>query len=177
MKSFFDRTGTVKGSGTSSSTSTDPQVSCEGSEVGNSAKASLLSGIFLSPFSIFDSFGKSSIGEKKPAVWRSNGWIPSVKRFVASGSMRRIKEQVLGYSRCSIVNSNGDIWLLGVCYKVLQEDSSNGDPVSTSGFAAFVEDFSSRILMTYRKGSIGIVTFFLGKIWFYMDSCCFNLSE
>ena len=42
-----------------------------------------------------------------------------------------------------------DIWLLGVCFKL---DAIGGDPVSSSGFAAFVEDFSSRILMTYRKG-------------------------
>ncbi|GAB2297551.1 hypothetical protein Dimus_031648, partial [Dionaea muscipula] len=95
MKSFFDRTGTVKGSGTSSSTSTDPQVSCEGSEVGNSAKASLLSGSFVS-FLHIRLIRKSSIGEKKPIVWKSNSWIPSVKRFVASGSMRRIKEQCWG---------------------------------------------------------------------------------
>ncbi|GAB2299705.1 hypothetical protein Dimus_033762 [Dionaea muscipula] len=100
MKSFFDRTGTRE-----------------------------RFRIFLSRFLHIRLIREVLDRREKPAMWRSNGRIPSVKRFVASGSMRRIKEQVLGYSRCSIVNSNGDIWLLGVCYKVLQEDSSNGDPI------------------------------------------------
>jgi len=71
---------------------------------------------------------------------------------MASGSMRRIKEQMLGFNKCSLITSNSDIWLLGVCYKL--DDSTSADPVASSGFAAFVEDFSSRILMTYRKGSV-----------------------
>nr|XP_043614944.1 cysteine protease ATG4-like isoform X2 [Erigeron canadensis] len=67
--------------------------------------------------------------------------------------MRRIQERVLGYK--SISSSVSDIWLLGVCYKVCLEDSSQ-EPVNTNGYAAFSEDFSSRILMTYRKGFASI---------------------
>ncbi|KAI3817297.1 hypothetical protein L1987_11086 [Smallanthus sonchifolius] len=70
------------------------------------------------------------------------------------GSMRRIQERVLGY-KTNISNSVSDIWLLGVCYKISLEDPSQ-EPVHSSGYASFSEDFSSRILMTYRKGFVSI---------------------
>ncbi|CAO2838330.1 unnamed protein product [Amaranthus hypochondriacus] len=69
---------------------------------------------------------------------------------MASGSIRRIKENMFGFCKSSVVSSTSNIWMLGVCYKL--DDAIGGDPVTSSGFAAFVEDFSSRILMTYRKG-------------------------
>ncbi|KAK0608831.1 hypothetical protein LWI29_036627 [Acer saccharum] len=65
--------------------------------------------------------------------------------------MRRIHDRVLGPSRTGISNSTSDIWLLGVCYKISLDESS-GDATSSNGLVAFNEDFSSRILMTYRKG-------------------------
>ncbi|XP_021273515.1 cysteine protease ATG4-like isoform X2 [Herrania umbratica] len=65
--------------------------------------------------------------------------------------MRRIHERVLGPSKIGISSSTSDIWLLGVCYKISQV-SSSGDVDASDGLAAFKRDFSSRILMTYRKG-------------------------
>lgn len=83
--------------------------------------------------------------------------------FLNAGSMRRI----LGFGRTGITGSKSDIWLLGVCYQVAQDDdnvnSSCSDPTESEGFAAFVDDFASRILITYRKGnSIDYVTIVLG---------------
>lgn len=62
--------------------------------------------------------------------------------------MRRIHERVVGSSRTAAVSSTSDIWLLGVCYKFSEEQK---DELESSTFA-FEQDFSSRILMTYRKG-------------------------
>lgn len=80
--------------------------------------------------------------------------------------MRRIQERVLGY-KTNVSNSVSDIWLLGVCYKICLEEPSQ-EPVQTSGYAAFSEDFSSRILTTYRKG------FFIGLSSL---SVCFLLTN
>jgi len=63
---------------------------------------------------------------------------------VGSGSMWRL----LG---CTKVLTSSDVWFLGKCYKVSPEESSS-DTDSESGHAAFLEDFSSRIWITYRKG-------------------------
>ncbi|KAG5532109.1 hypothetical protein RHGRI_026654 [Rhododendron griersonianum] len=89
---------------------------------------------------------------KKGFSGRSNGWTQAVKRVMNGGSMRRIQERLLGLNKTGISSSTSDIWLLGVCYKISQEGSSSSDPVSCDGEAAFIEDFSSRILLTYRKG-------------------------
>ncbi|KAI3816597.1 hypothetical protein L1987_16300 [Smallanthus sonchifolius] len=70
------------------------------------------------------------------------------------GSMRRIQERVLGY-KTNVSNSVSDIWLLGVCYNICLENPSQ-ELVHSKGYAAFAEDFSSRILMTYRKGFVSI---------------------
>ncbi|GMP21933.1 hypothetical protein CsSME_00000142 [Camellia sinensis var. sinensis] len=72
------------------------------------------------------------------------------------GSMRRIQERVLGLYKTGIFSSTSDIWHLGFWYKISQEDSSS-DLAISDGLAAFVEDFSSRILLTYRKGFAAIV--------------------
>jgi len=63
---------------------------------------------------------------------------------VGSGSMWRL----LG---CTKVLTSSDVWFLGKCYKVSPEESSS-DSDSESGHAAFLDDFSSRIWITYRKG-------------------------
>ncbi|XP_051127246.1 cysteine protease ATG4b-like isoform X2 [Andrographis paniculata] len=65
-----------------------------------------------------------------------------------SGSMRRI----LGFNRTGVSASKSDIWLLGICYRISQEGENALDPTHSEGFAAFVEDFSSLIWITYRKG-------------------------
>ncbi|KAL5215992.1 hypothetical protein ABZP36_007393 [Zizania latifolia] len=51
----------------------------------------------------------------------------------------------------SKARTSSDAWFLGKCYKLLSEESSS-DVDSDSGHAAFLEDFSSRIWITYRKG-------------------------
>lgn len=169
MKNLSERAGTEKSSGTSSSSNSPKVKRCSSnnsnpkSSSSSSTKASsLLSGIFVSAFSIFEGRGEESLHlhsdsrtsrQKKGVGSKSgsggNGLVAAVKRVMASGSMRRIKEQMLGFNKCSLITSNSDIWLLGVCYKL--DYSTGADPVASSGFAAFVEDFSSRILMTYRK--------------------------
>ncbi|XP_050365854.1 cysteine protease ATG4-like [Argentina anserina] len=57
--------------------------------------------------------------------------------------MRRIHERVVGSSRTAAISSTSDLWLLGVCY-------SFGE--SSASLLEFEQDFSSRILMTYRRG-------------------------
>ncbi|GER44144.1 cysteine protease ATG4a [Striga asiatica] len=64
------------------------------------------------------------------------------------GSMRRI----LGFSRQSELASKSDIWILGVRYQIAEEGEDSSNPTHSEDFAKFVEDFSSRILITYRKG-------------------------
>ncbi|KAK9725303.1 hypothetical protein RND81_05G135000 [Saponaria officinalis] len=158
MKNLFDRIGTVKSSSSigsssnrspkfkrslSSSSDRQPVTSSSSSAKGSS----LLSGIVVSAFSVFESRGQRRGGGLRS---NSNGWAGTVRRVMASGSMKRIKEHVMGYCKSSVVTSGSDIWILGVCYKL--DDNAGGDPATSAGFAAFVEDFSSRILMTYRKG-------------------------
>jgi cysteine protease ATG4 len=64
---------------------------------------------------------------------------------VGSGSMW----QLLG---CGRVLTSSDVWFLGKCYKVSPEEEESGDSESDSGHAVFLEDFSSRIWITYWKG-------------------------
>jgi cysteine protease ATG4 len=102
-------------------------------------KASILSGVFTPPFAIFE-------GQQED--WSSSGsyaWSRILRRFVGSGSMWRL----LG---CGRVLTSSDVWFLGKCYKVPPEEEESGDSESDSGHAAFLEDFSSRIWITYRKG-------------------------
>ncbi|KAM7463408.1 hypothetical protein LguiA_031529 [Lonicera macranthoides] len=119
------------------------------------SRTSLWSGFLVPAFSIFETYSESKGCEKKECSTRSYGWTAAVKRVMNISSMRRIHERVLGLNKTGIASSTSDIWLLGVCYKIYQEGSSV-DPVHTDGFFAFVEDFSSRILMTYRKGFAAI---------------------
>ncbi|KAA8529022.1 hypothetical protein F0562_033490 [Nyssa sinensis] len=155
MKGFHERAVNSKLSCESSPDSSNriPGSICSGPGSSDSklSKASLWSGFFVSAFSIFDTYSESEGRGKNAFSTRSNGWTGAVKRVVNGGSMRRLHELVLGLNKTGISSSTSDIWLLGVCYKISQEDSS-GDPAYSDGLAAFVEDFSSRILMTYRKG-------------------------
>ncbi|KAK4477770.1 hypothetical protein RD792_017032 [Penstemon davidsonii] len=95
----------------------------------------------------------SSSSSRKKLVGKNyyEGWRATVRRMMMNGgSMRRI----LGFNRAGVSSSKSDIWILGVCYRVAIEgdDSNSSDPTQSEGFAAFVEDLSSRILITYRKG-------------------------
>ncbi|KAK9063671.1 hypothetical protein SSX86_017542 [Deinandra increscens subsp. villosa] len=154
MKNIPDRTDT-------NSTDSPDRVSgsiC--SEAGPSnrkfPKSSLWSGFLVSAFSVFDTHSESKVFHKKnkETSTGNHGWTAAVKRVMNGGSMRRIQERVLGY-KTNVSNSISDIWLLGVCYKICLEDPSQ-EPVHSSGYATFSEDFSSRILMTYRKGFMSI---------------------
>ncbi|XWS29987.1 hypothetical protein CRYUN_Cryun24cG0079000 [Craigia yunnanensis] len=153
MKGFHESNVALKCS-SKSVIDTSPS-SGTGSEPGPSdskfSKNSVWSNFFASAFSIFDTYSESSPCENKASLAKNNGWTAAVKRAVAGGSMRRIHERVLGPSKIGISSSTSEIWLLGVCYKISQE-SSSGDVDATNGLAAFEQDFSSRILMTYRKG-------------------------
>jgi hypothetical protein len=53
---------------------------------------------------------------------------------------------------CGRVLTSSDVWFLGKCCKVSPEEEESGDSESDSGHAAFLQDFSSRIWITYRKG-------------------------
>ncbi|XP_022739453.1 cysteine protease ATG4-like [Durio zibethinus] len=156
MKGFHERNVALKCSSKASIDSSPSSGS--GSEPGPGdskfSKTSVWSNLFASAFSIFETYSESSsssVCEKKASLAKSNAWTAAVKRVVSGGSMRRIHERVLGPSKIGISSSTSDIWLLGLCYKISQEESS-GDVDATNGLAAFKHDFSSRILMTYRKG-------------------------
>ncbi|CAA0822954.1 Cysteine protease ATG4a [Striga hermonthica] len=125
----------------------------------------LWSGIWSSSISIFgsSSFINHQKGESKNCCSSSCGirkrssggrnyyevWRATVRRVMMNGgSMRRI----LGFSRSSVLASKSDIWILGVCYQISKEGEDSSNPTQSEDFATFVEDFSSRILITYRKG-------------------------
>ena len=107
--------------------------------------------ILSSAFYVFEASSDSSACEKKPIHSRYNAWTSAVKKVVSGGSMRRFHERLLRPNRTDISSSTSDIWLLGLCYKNMQ-DKSSVDSANNNGLAAFELDFSSRILMTYRKG-------------------------
>lgn len=71
-------------------------------------------------------------------------------KFV-TGPMRRLQERILGPRWTGASGSSSEIWLLGVCYKLLADESSD-DSTTSQGHAEFLHDFSSRIWLTYRKG-------------------------
>ncbi|KAL5214786.1 hypothetical protein ABZP36_003938 [Zizania latifolia] len=108
------------------------------------SKTSILSGVFTSPFAIFESQQDSSTSKSPKSSSGSYGWSRVLRRIVCTGSMWRF----LGSSKPL---TSSDVWFLGKCYKLLSEESSS-DSDSDSGHAAFLEDFSSRIWITYRKG-------------------------
>lgn len=141
-----------------SSVSTEPGPGPSSSSSSGSCKvnkSSVWSGFLVSPFSIFDSEPKGCLkkgefcSKKYNGIGLGIGWTSAVKRMMNSGSMRRI----FGMDKTGMPNgSKSDIWLLGVCYKVVQDDDPSIEPTQSEGFTAFVDDFSSRILVTYRKG-------------------------
>lgn len=120
----------------------------EKSEHIRSSKISLLSSLLASTFSICESHPDSSSCERKVNKSTSYGWTAAVKKVLTVSSMRRFQERLLGTSKTDISSSTSDIWLLGSCYKVLREDASN----TGNGLDEFLQDFSSRIWITYRKG-------------------------
>ncbi|XP_047067442.1 cysteine protease ATG4B-like [Lolium rigidum] len=113
-------------------------------------KASLLSSVLA----VFDpdqgsssspSSASSSAGSRLPAhASVSHAWSRVLRRIVGDGSMWRL----LG---CARALTDADVWFLGKCYKLSSPpEEPSGD--SDSEHAMFLEDFSSRIWITYRKG-------------------------
>ncbi|XP_068668239.1 cysteine protease ATG4B-like isoform X2 [Aristolochia californica] len=118
----------------------------------SSKGASVWSSLFAPTFSIFEPHSESSPPkEKKTFKTKTNGWTNAVKRVVTGVTMWRLQERILGFSRTGVSCSNSETWLLGVCYKISPEESP-GDGNNDNGSVAFMEDFSSRIWITYRKG-------------------------
>ncbi|KAG4937338.1 hypothetical protein JHK84_051423 [Glycine max] len=155
LKGLCERIVSSKCSSKSSTETVDntqvPVYSKAGSSDCKFPKASLWSSIFTSGFSVVETYSESSASEKKAVPSRSSGWAAAVRKVVTGGSMRRFQERVLGSSRTDISSSDGDIWLLGVCHKISQQESTGGVDTS-NGLASFEQDFSSKILVTYRKG-------------------------
>lgn len=120
----------------------------------NPSKNSLFSSIFTSPFSIFES-NPNFFSIEKETKPRTNDWTKTIKRIMTSGgAMRRLQERILGTGRIDTLSLSSEIWFLGVRYKVATEESSSsstGDDAD-NGLSAFLEDFSSRIWVTYRRG-------------------------
>lgn len=178
MKGFYESdTDPIAGSSRNNFSCTNSPKISPGSVSGEAepgskhqTSAALWSGIWAPTISIFrhqsgspkKSECKSCTVVRKQPVSGKNyyeGWSAAVRRVIMNGgSMRRI----LGFSRANVSNSNSDIWLLGVCYHLAQEGEDSSDPTQSEGFAAFVEDFSSRILITYRKGSAQCITILFG---------------
>lgn len=155
MRGFRERVVASKCSSKSTSDTPNSSLTSDCSESGSSdskfSKASSWSTFFASAFSVFETYRESSSCEKKAVHTRNNGWTSVVKKIMVGATMRRIHERVLGPSKTGISSTTSDIWLLGICYKISQDESS-GDVATRNELAAFTSDFSSRILMTYRKG-------------------------
>ncbi|XP_024380625.1 cysteine protease ATG4B isoform X2 [Physcomitrium patens] len=65
--------------------------------------------------------------------------------------MQRLQELLLRHRfTAADSSSGGEIWVLGICYKVSAD--ANDEAVSAHAFEEFLNDFSSRIWITYRKG-------------------------
>lgn len=161
MKSFRERTLTsrLSSKNPSDSPNKNPATSaCLELEPGSTkfSKASFWSSFFAPAFSIFEAETQNQPWAENNRVLnantKANGWTEAVRRVVTARSMWRLHDRVLGSSKTGICSSNGDIWLLGVCYKIWVEESSR-DEVYNNSLAAFERDFSSRILITYRKGA------------------------
>lgn len=150
MKDSCERTVSAKQSWKSSTDTPKTIASSACTEAGPSShnlhKPSAWSGFLSSGFSIFNTYSDPR-STNKVFCSKTHGWTAALRRVISSGSMRRI----LGLNKPGISTSKSDIWLLGTCYKVSEDDSIT-DPSQSEGFASFVEDFSSRIWFTYRKG-------------------------
>ncbi|VVB06314.1 unnamed protein product [Arabis nemorensis] len=113
------------------------------------------------------SYREASTSEHKPDCTTHNGWTVILNTAsMASGAIKRFQERVLGPSRTGISSLTSEIWLLGVCYKTSEGESSE-EADSGRVLTAFKQDFSSLILMTYRRGfePIGDTTYTSDVNW------------
>lgn len=139
FKGFADKSSTSVGSKSESSNRRIVSTQCFS-----------MVNLLASALSVFESRTQSSDCEKRGVNLRRDGWTAAVRKVLTGGSMRRFQERILRSCRTGMSSSTSDIWLLGVCYRVLPDDSE--DSATDNGLVAFERDFSSRILMTYRKG-------------------------
>ncbi|MCL7024416.1 hypothetical protein MKW94_024961 [Papaver nudicaule] len=111
------------------------------SDTTKSGKGYLWSSLFPSSFSVFQTHGGTSqcgkSSTKENCVWWFSG-----------GTLERL----IGPSNTGVSSSTSEIWFLGVCYKISPEDLSGYPVHNSNGLVDLVDDFSSRILLTYRKG-------------------------
>lgn len=119
----------------------------------NKSKFTLWSNVFTPSSSSSQPYRESSTSWHKQVYTTCNGWTAYVKKraSMAGGAIRRFQERVLGPNRIGLASTTSDVWLLGVCYKISDEEASV-ETDSGSVLAALEQDFSSKILMTYRKG-------------------------
>ncbi|XP_078442364.1 cysteine protease ATG4-like [Wolffia australiana] len=102
---------------------------------------------------IFSSSRSSSLSpETRERKIKSHGWASSVKRAITSVSMRRFHERFLGLDKADITSSGSEVWLLGVCYRISSGESSSNTQAQDNGPRELLNDFSSRVCITYRKG-------------------------
>lgn len=113
-----------------------------GGGVGGSVWSSLVSGTFA----ILE--GRTEV---EGGGGGGGGWDFGVKRVVQCGPMRRLQERFLGqkWYTTAASASGSAIWVLGVCYNISSTDESASSPVI---FQEFLNDFSSRLWFTYRRG-------------------------
>lgn len=115
----------------------------------NESSLTLYPSVFSPSSSVSQPYSVASTSEGKPVCTTHNGWTVILKTAsMASGAIRRFQDRVLGPSRTGIPSSTSEIWLLGVCYKISESEEADSGRV----LAAFTQDFSSLILMTYRRG-------------------------
>lgn len=119
------------------------------------SKASSWTSIFSTPFSISDVYSSLSSTETKERRAKAHGWTSSVRRAITCVSMRRLQERILGIGKTDVTSSGSEVWLLGACYGVSSGESSS-ESAHDEGLSGFLNDFSSRIWITYRKGQLGV---------------------
>lgn len=118
----------------------------------NKLKFALCSDVVASSSPVSQPCWEASTSEHKPDCTTHKGWTVIINTAaMASGAIRRFQERVLGPSRTGVSSSTSEIWLLGVCYKI-SEGESPEEADSSHVLTAFRQDFSSLILMTYRRG-------------------------
>lgn len=115
-----------------------------------SPKASLLLAFLSSAFPIFDTLCSPSLTDKKEVKSRNYG-LTAVKKVMTGGMMRRLQDRFFGTSKADFSSLTSEMWLLGVFYKISPGESS-ADTSTNTGLTEFLEDFSSKIWITYRKG-------------------------
>lgn len=126
-------------------------VSEEKSADTKSSKASILASFLSSTLAMFETRMESSSDDCKATKPTSYGLSTAVSNVMISGPIRRLQERILGTTRMEALSSTSEIWLLGKCYNASAEESSGGEDPGNS-YAEFLEDFLSRIWITYRKG-------------------------